>query len=215
MPALPAPTLVSSVCIAGNSSTVATLAAGTQRPNRTGLSNPRRIEAQRRLPPSKRNTVPSGTAALPNKALREAGHTIRYDGAGEKRRLRGRPKTVPSSPMTHSASPSTDSTASQRPKVVCSLHPDCWRVPDRETAEVERSRKPSSSAPATLRPVNIAPTPAIGAPTFGVCAPGPVAAADALHLLSHPKWSPINFTRTVARGARQQPQAIHRRGHIG
>jgi hypothetical protein len=59
MLALPAPALVSSVCIAGNSSTVATLAAGTQRPNRTGLSNPRRIEAQRRLPPSKRNTVPT------------------------------------------------------------------------------------------------------------------------------------------------------------
>jgi hypothetical protein len=49
-------------------------------------------------------------------------------------------------------------------------------VPDRETAEVERSRKPSSSAPATLSPLNIAPTPAIGAPTLGVSAPGPVAA---------------------------------------
>jgi hypothetical protein len=31
--------------------------------------------------------------------------------------------------------------------------------------------------------LNIAPTPAIGAPTFGVSAPGPVAAADALMIV--------------------------------
>ena len=172
----------------------------TPQPDRSLKSSPHRSAAQ--AAPVKTQHGADGTAALPNKALREAGHAIRYDGAGEKRRLRGRPKTVPSSPMTHSASPSTDSTASQRPKVVFSLHPDCWGVPDRETAEVERSRKPSSSAPATLSPLNIAPTPAIGAPTFGVCAPGPVAATDALHLLSRPKWSPINVTRPVARGSR-------------
>ena len=55
--------------------------------------------------------------------------------------------------------------------------PYWWRVPDRGTAEFERARKPSSSAPATLRTLNIAPTPASGAPTFGVSAPGPVAVA--------------------------------------
>lgn len=79
--------------------------------------------------------------------------------------------------------------------------PYCWKVPSRGTAEVERARKPSSSAPATLGRSNTSLNPAIGAPTFGVSAPGPVAVADTLHLLSQPQWSPINFTRPVARGS--------------
>jgi len=89
----------------------------------------------------------------------------------------------------------------QRLRFIRALHPGCRKVPGRGMAEIERARKPSSSAPATLGRSNTSPNPAIGAPTLGVSAPGPVAVADALHLLSQPNWSPINFTRPVARGS--------------